>query len=154
MSLDRPLCLRAILSYLPRFFGPVSGEYYKLIPFLLAGSWDSSNQNDCLILETLSDNFSYDHLERELQAKLILDDSPVWAVSHHRGVVSKIDLLFAIAPYITKADLERYFSAAKLILEEDDPALDLPENQQWQANIYEKKRLYIILPRNWTKKSW
>ena len=28
MSLDRPLCLRAILSYLPRFFGPVSGEYY------------------------------------------------------------------------------------------------------------------------------
>ena len=30
MSLDRPLCLRAILSYLPRFFGPVSGEYYNL----------------------------------------------------------------------------------------------------------------------------
>ena len=29
MSLDRPLCLRAILSYLPRFFGPVSGEYYR-----------------------------------------------------------------------------------------------------------------------------
>ena len=29
MSLDRPLCLRAILSYLPRFFGPVSGEYYN-----------------------------------------------------------------------------------------------------------------------------
>jgi hypothetical protein len=120
----------------------------ELIPFLLAGSWDSSNQNDCLILETLSDNFSYDHLERELQAKLILDDSPVWAVSHHRGVVSKIDLLFAIAPYITKADLERYFSAAKLILEEDDPALDLPENQQWQANIYEKKRLYSKNLRN------
>ena len=31
MSLDRPLCLRAILSYLPRFFGPVSGEYYNLV---------------------------------------------------------------------------------------------------------------------------
>ncbi|VXB14915.1 hypothetical protein ENHYD8BJ_140058 [Enhydrobacter sp. 8BJ] len=28
MSLDRPLCLRAILSYLPRFFGLVFWEYY------------------------------------------------------------------------------------------------------------------------------
>ena len=31
MSLDRPLCLRAILSYLPRFFGLVFWEYYTPI---------------------------------------------------------------------------------------------------------------------------
>ncbi|VWX31665.1 hypothetical protein ENHY17A_500013 [Moraxellaceae bacterium 17A] len=29
MSLDRPLFLRAILSYLLRFFGLVFGEYYN-----------------------------------------------------------------------------------------------------------------------------
>ena len=51
-------------------------------------------------------------------------------------------MLFAIASYITKADLERFFKIAKLVLGEDNPALDLPEDQQWQANIYDKKRQY------------
>lgn len=111
-----------------------------LIPFLFAGGWDSSNQYDISILEALSKNLPYESLEQEFQVSLLLNDSPVWAVDSHRGVVSKIDLLFAIAPYITKADLERFFDSAKLVLGEDNPALDLPEDQQWQANIYDKKR--------------
>ena len=56
------------------------------------------------------------------------------AEGSHRGVVSKIDLLFAIASYITKADLVRFFENAKLVLGEDYHALDLPEDQQWEAN--------------------
>lgn len=113
-----------------------------LIPFLLAGIWDSDNKNDRIALERLSGDIPYEDLEKELQTNLTLDDSPVWVVGSYRGVLSKIDLLFVVAPYITKADLEHYFEVAKLILEEDDPALDLPEDQQWQANIYDKKRIY------------
>ena len=119
-----------------------------LIPFLFAGVWDSSNQYDISILEDLSNGLSYEDLEKDLQASLLLNDSPVWAVSSHRGVISKIDLLFAIASYITKADLERFFKIAKLVLGEDNPALDLPEDQQWQANIYDKKRQYSKCLRN------
>ena len=118
----------------------VDSHNQVLIPFLFAGGWDSSNQYDISILEALSKNLPYEHLEEKLQVSLLLNDSPVWAVGSHRGVVSKIDLLFAIAPYITKADLERFFGSAKLVLGEDNPALDLPEDQQWQANIYDKKR--------------
>lgn len=114
----------------------------ELIPFLFAGIWDSNNKNDCSILEQLSDNLLYEHLEKVLQANLVLNDPPVWSVDSHRGVVSKIDLLFAIANYITKSDLERYFDVAKKILEEDDPVLDLPIDQQWYANIHNNKRLY------------
>lgn len=120
----------------------VDSHNQVLIPFLFAGVWDSSNQHDISILEDLSNGLSYEYLEKDLQASLLLNDSPVWAVSSHRGVISKIDLLFAIASYITKADLERFFKIAKLVLEEDDPALDLPEDQQWQANIYDKNRQY------------
>lgn len=119
-----------------------------LIPFLFAGVWDSSNQYDISILEDLSNDLSYEYLEKDLQATLLLNDSPVWALSSHRGVVSKIDLLFAIAPYITKVDLEHFFKIATLVLGEDDPALDLPEDQQWQANIYDKKRKYSKYLRN------
>lgn len=122
--------------------GWVEKSNRELIPFLFAGIWDSNNKNDCSILEQLSDNLLYEHLEKVLQANLVLNDSPVWSVDSHRGVVSKIDLLFAIANYITKSDIERYFDVAKKILEEDDPALDLPDDQQWCANIYNKKRLY------------
>lgn len=126
----------------------VDSHNQVLIPFLFAGVWDSSNQHDISILEDLSNGLSYEYLEKDLQASLLLNDSPVWAVSSHRGVISKIDLLFAIASYITKADLERFFKIAKLVLEEDDPALDLPEDQQWQANIYDKKRQYSRYLRN------
>lgn len=95
-----------------------------LIPFLFAGVWDSSNQYDISILEDLSNDLSYEYLEKNLQVSLLLNDSPVWAVSSYRGVVSKIDLLFAIAAYVTKAELERFFKIAKLVLGEDKPALD------------------------------
>ena len=105
-----------------------------LIPFLFAGMWDSNNLNDIFILEAFSKNLPYELLEEELQKSLHLNDSPVWAEGSHRGVVSKIDLLFAITHYITKADLVRFFENAKLVLGEDYHVLDLPEDQQGEAN--------------------
>lgn len=112
------------------------------IPFLFAGTWDSDNKNDATILEKLANNLSYDDLEKELQVSLLLNDSPVWTVKSQRGIVSKIDLLFAIAPYIIKADLKHFFCVARTVLKEDNLTLDLAEEQQWAANQYNKKSLY------------
>jgi hypothetical protein len=58
----------------------------------------------------------------------------------YRGVGSKIDLLFAVAAAITRADLERFFTVAQIVLGEDDPKLDLPEDQRWAAAIHGKLR--------------
>ncbi|VWX31079.1 hypothetical protein ENHY17A_340014 [Moraxellaceae bacterium 17A] len=44
MSLDRPLFLRAILSYLLQFFGLVFGEYYSLLKLLYVGMLNSSEK--------------------------------------------------------------------------------------------------------------
>src|SRR3546814_5630956 len=48
--------------------------------------------------------------------------------------------LFAIKDVILEADLERFFDVAALVLEEEDPALDLHADKQWAAGIYGKTR--------------
>lgn len=112
----------------------------KLVPFALVGAWDSKNDADCEAVSLMADGRSYKGLERDFQALSVHDDSPVWMVGSYRGVVSKIDALFAVRNSITASDLERFFEIARLILGEDDPALDLAEEDRWLASIRGKTR--------------
>ncbi|NMX28485.1 addiction module antitoxin [Pseudomonas sp. WS 5406] len=112
----------------------------QLIPFLFVGAWDTSNQSDKTGLSLLSGVRDFDDIEKELQSLCHLNDSPVWSIGTFRGVVSKIDLLYAIAGVVTAADLERYFTVARMVLGEDDPSLDLEEDQRWAASIHGKTR--------------
>jgi addiction module HigA family antidote len=116
------------------------GVAATLIPFLFVGAWSSTNSADQTVLTLLTGNKSYEELERECQRIVGLNDTPLWSVGTYRGVVSKIDLLFAIADSITASDLQHYFEVAKIVLGEDDPTLDLPEDKRWTASIYDKSR--------------
>ena len=69
-----------------------------------------------------------------------MNDAPIWSIGAFRGVISKVDLLYAIAGSVTSDDLNRYFSMARMVLGEDDPALDLAEDQRWAASIHGKTR--------------
>jgi addiction module HigA family antidote len=80
-----------------------------LIPFLWVGGWDSNNKADKSALSQLAGALSYDDLEKRCQALVQLYDAPIWSIGTYRGVVSKIDMLFAINRAITIADLELYF---------------------------------------------
>lgn len=111
-----------------------------LAPFMLAGAWNSHNSCDQIILSHLANNDNYNDLEKRLQKYARLNDAPVWAAGTFRGVISKIDLLFAVSSTITKSELEAYFEAAQLVLSEDDPSLDLPEKDRPFANLYKKTR--------------
>ncbi|WDA41431.1 HigA family addiction module antitoxin [Erythrobacter sp. BLCC-B19] len=136
--------LRRRLSQLPAIRKPDWAEDKKIAaqiaPFLLAGAWKADNKADQAMLEALSDDIDFDELERRLNDLLPLESAPVWRVGAYRGVVSKIDALFAIKDVILEADLERFFTVASLVLEEPDPALELPEDKQWAAGIYGKSR--------------
>jgi addiction module HigA family antidote len=117
-----------------------AGRGALLVPFLWVGAWNATNRADQAVLELMSDEHPYDVLERQCQDLVRLDDPPLWSVGHYRGVISAIDALFAIAPRITASDLERFFKVAHIVLGEDDPGLDLPEDSRWAANIYGKRR--------------
>jgi hypothetical protein len=110
------------------------------VPFLFVGAWNSQNETDRHGLSLLAGFRSYQELEKDCQYLAQLNDAPIWSIGHYRGVISKIDLLYAIAGAVTRDDLERYFSIAQMVLGEDDPALDLAEDQRWAASIHGKTR--------------
>ena len=112
----------------------------SLVPYMFVGSWNSQNETDKIGLSLLAGDRLYDDLEQECQSLAQLNDAPIWSIGSYRGVISKIDLLFTIASVVTPDDLKRYFSMARIVLGEDDPALDLDEDKRWAASIYGKAR--------------
>lgn len=115
-------------------------SYENLIAFMFVGTWHEHNEVDKVGLTLLATEQNYEKLEKDCQLLVKLNDSPMWSIGAYRGVVSKIDLLYAIAGHITRDDLKRYFDLARMVLGEDDPSLDLDENQRWAAPIYGKTR--------------
>lgn len=112
----------------------------KLVPFLFVGAWDSRNEADKAGLVKLAGGRLYDELEKDCQVLATLNDAPVWSAGTARGVISKLDLLFAVAAGVTEVELRRYFEMARVVLGEDDPALDLEEDQRWRASAEGKVR--------------
>jgi len=112
----------------------------SLVPFLFVGAWQSTNAADRLGLSLLAGDRPYDDLEKEVQSLAHLNDAPIWSIGAYRGIISKIDLLYAIAGIVTPDDLKRYFSIARMVLGEDDPALDLEEDKRWAASLQGKTR--------------
>jgi addiction module HigA family antidote len=112
----------------------------SLVPFLLVGAWNATQPADQTVLSLLAGDVPYEPLERTCQQLTQGNDPPMWSAGHYRGVASKIDVLFAVAGAVTRPDLERYFTVAHIVLGEDDPKLDLPDEEQWAAAIYGKSR--------------
>ncbi len=112
----------------------------SLIAFMLVGAWNELNEADKVGLSLMAGDRNFEDLERDCQHLLQLNDAPVWSIRTYRGVVSKIDLLYTIARNVTREDLKRYFEIARLVLGEDDPSLDLAEDQRWAASILGKTR--------------
>jgi len=110
-----------------------------LVPIALIGAWSAKQEADREIVSRVADR-KYEEIEVDIARLLSFDDSPMWSVGDHRGVVSKIDAIFAIANIITRADLDRFFTAAEYILSESDPAFELPEKDRWAAAVYDKTR--------------
>jgi addiction module HigA family antidote len=112
----------------------------SLVPFLWVGAWNATKDADKTVLTLMAGDDTYEPLDKRCQRFAQLNDPPVWSVGHYRGVNSKIDLLFAVAGTVTRADLERFFTVAQIVLGEDDPKLDLAEEEQWAAAIHGKSR--------------
>ena len=103
------------------------------------GAWHAGSTADREILAALAGS-SYHDIEDDIADLLRRDDCPVWCVAEYRGVVSKIDGLFAIAPLMKDSDITDFVDFAEYVLSESDPALELPKDERWMAGIYGKVR--------------
>jgi addiction module HigA family antidote len=112
----------------------------SLLPFMLAGAWKADREADQIILCHLAGCEDYEELEKQFSHLNQVESSPVWSIATFRGIVSKIDALYAIHQWVTPDQLKRFGEAAELVLSERDPSLDLPEKDRWAADIYGKTR--------------
>ena len=112
----------------------------SVFPFMLAGAWKNDNDLDRDVLCRLAGQKKYAEVERELVDLLPIDSSPVWSIGSFRGVVSKVDALYAVHQSVTAEYLKRFYEEAERVLSERDPSLDLPEEDRWAASIHGKTR--------------
>ena len=135
--------LRRRLSNVPAIREPRWARDFEtarmLIPVALIGAWHADTKADQEVVNALA-NRPYDEVELGVTKMLQFDDSPVWHIGRYFGIASKIDALFAISKYITAKDLKEFLWIAEYVLSERDPALDLPEEARWAAELYDKTR--------------
>jgi len=114
-------------------------NFDNLIVLLLVGAWSSSSKGDIALIEALMGK-SYEKLEDELSELVMSDDSPVINIRNVWKAKSPIELLYLVAPRLSKSKLKRFLDLVNVILSKPDPMLKLPESDRWMANIYGKVR--------------
>ena len=138
-----PTILRRRLSKIPAIRTPAwtqdAGTVRSLIPMMLVGAWHSQSKADCDILSFLA-GMQYSEIEKQIAVLLTFDDPPIWSVGSVHGVSSKIDAFFAVRTHVTQKDLNDFLLAAEIVLSEQDPALELPEDKRMFAGLYGKTR--------------
>jgi hypothetical protein len=146
-----PTILRRRLSNVPAIRTPEwaqdSTAVRRLIPIMLVGAWHTQSTGDCEIMHVLAGK-PCDEIEKDVTELLKFDDPPIWSVGKFRGVASKIDAFFAVQAAVTPKDLKEFILAAEIVLSENDPALELPEDQRAFANLYGKSRQHSGALRN------
>ena len=111
-----------------------------LFPMMLAGAWKASNEADRYLMCQLTGVGDYNDLESRFLELLHSEDPPVWFVGEYRGVVSKIDALYATRRWAISAQVSEFMTIAGIVLSDLDPALSLPIKDQWAASVYGKAR--------------
>ncbi len=147
-----PTILRRRLSRIPHIGTPRWAKdtalARRLIPMCLVGAWHAHKSADQEVLRTLADCEKYKEVAQHVKGLRQLEDCPVWSVGQHRGVTSKVDVLFAVAPLMTEQDIKDFLTLAEYVLSESDPRLELPETERWAAAIHGKVRDHSEALRN------
>lgn len=113
----------------------------------LVGAWNAGCKADREAVGRVAGT-EYEEVEKAVARLRNLDDAPVWSIGQYRGVCSRIDSLFSVAPAVTPKDLDDFFAVAKRVLSEQDPALDLPSEDRWRAAVHNKVRKHSAALRN------
>lgn len=112
-----------------------------IIPALLAGRWTEKKEADKEIISRLAGK-PYDSFSEKLSTWLHKPDSPMLKIGGGWRLVSPIDAWFALAPFLTEADLQQLRSAAFKVLGSINPLLDLEPEKRWSASAYGKEPPY------------
>jgi hypothetical protein len=139
----RPTLMRRRLATAPAVREPTwsrdGADAQALVGLALIGAWHWSMPGDRAALAAVADS-SEPEVEQAIQRLAALRDSPIYKVANIGGLVSRPDAFTALRGRVTASHLERFFAQARAVLGAPDPALDLPKDKRWAANVYGKTR--------------
>jgi addiction module HigA family antidote len=114
-------------------------EAGELIPVLLAGGWNESNEADKSALSALA-GCDYLSISRLLARCRNQPDSPIRRIGDTWTLVAPLDAWSLLARFITDVELDRYRQIVLQVLGEADPALEVEPGKRWLAKLYDKER--------------
>ena len=118
--------------------GPNASDLAMMV---LAGSWSDSSNADRVILSELT-GMDYSDWIARVQDIVRTPETPV---VHHEGTwkfILRYEGWLNLASCLYDQHLERFLSAATLVLSERDPQFDLPPTERYMALVHGKVLLY------------
>lgn len=115
----------------------------RLVPLLLAGEWNDGTEGDRRAIEMLTAR-PYDDIDADLAVWSALEDPPVHRVGRMWRVVSKPAVWDLLSPLITAADMARFHRLAAEVLQQPDPALDVPPERRFMAAVIGEPQVYSV----------
>ena len=137
------------ITMLRRVLAPISKQpewarperVKELLPALLLEKWHEKKRGDREIVEEISE-MTYHEYVRILQQWRHKSGPPISKFGDMWRLTSPLDAFFALSPYLTELDLEKFKKVSLKVLREIDPSLDLEPEKRWMASIYGKERMY------------
>lgn len=108
---------------------------------LLAGSWVEDRDGDQTVMASLTGD-EYVELREDLGGLVATEDPFVALDAGTWNVVSLDDAWLLLRSQVREDDLQRLNEVVSLVLGEQDPALDLPEEERWKASLLGKERQF------------
>ena len=121
----------------------VGEEGRRLVPLLLAGAWAERSDGDRRALEALAGR-PYADIDSDLAVWSSLEDAPVHRAGQTWRTVSRPDGWDLLSGLITAADMDRFHRVAAEVLQEPDPALDVPPERRFMAAVVGQPRIYSV----------
>lgn len=134
---------RQLASYSNRAEWAKAESARDIIPALLIGRWDESNNADKEIVGRIARD-SYDSFATQLYLWQHQPDSPVLNIGRLWRLLSPMDAFFALIPFITPDDLQQFKEIVLEVLSSPDPTLELEPEKRWMSAIYGKVPKYSI----------
>lgn len=120
----------------PRWAQPENAR--DIIPPLLAGTWNESKQGDQAIITRLAGCETYVEVSRRIMRWANASDPPLRQIGEVWKITAHLDAFFALAPHLTRTDLQVFEETVIQVLGQIDPRFELPPDQRFASAIYGK----------------
>ncbi|MFZ0931827.1 MAG: hypothetical protein WAN11_24730 [Syntrophobacteraceae bacterium] len=100
-----------------------------MLPGLLAGRWNDSNEADRATLCRLAGFSEYGALEAQLQEFLLVDEPPLQKIGEMWSLTAPVDAFQLVAGHLTATKLERFSDAFREVFGRIDPKVEIPPDK-------------------------